>query len=70
MEVFEALLRGLSRMGSRSLEGWALRSGWERTPKLERGEVRGAKNKNILFFFLGLYPWHMEVPGLGIKSML
>ena len=24
----------------------------------------------VLFFFLGLYPWHAEVPRLGVKSEL
>ena len=24
----------------------------------------------IFFFFLGLYPWHMEIPKLGVESEL
>ena len=24
----------------------------------------------IIFVFLGLHPWHMEVPGLGVESEL
>ena len=27
-------------------------------------------SKYNCFFFLGLYPWHVEVPGLGVKSEL
>ena len=24
----------------------------------------------LFFVFLGLYPWHMEVPGVGVESEL
>ena len=34
------------------------------------GKWEGLKIKTSFFFFLGMYPWHMEVPGLGIKSKL
>ena len=27
-------------------------------------------SKVLLSFFLGLYPWHLEVPRLGVKSEL
>ena len=28
------------------------------------------EQKLFIFSFLGLHPWHMEVPGLGVESHL
>ena len=45
------------------VEGWRLR--WLVTPSLQYHRVSA-----IFFFFLSLHLWHMEVPGLGVKSEL